>query len=242
MKESGQDGTKLATVNYEPMLYYKKPAIGAVTSYGSQNSVAAPVQILFPSGQIGVGIPAKDSSLEGSMAIERLGMGGATTVICSGPENGDLDRWQHRALTKAFLGLALVNLVVTSILFSKAAVIDISLVAYPAPDPNNPGALPRAFQAVSSHRRGIEEMNFAWIIITLILGVVSAVFESALGLSAYCLSVMLNFLLSTFSLPSFLFSFRYVLDAFMIYFALVLRSKLFLHFLPVIQPQHTHRN
>lgn len=240
---SASSPSVLKSYTFQPFLYYKKPAIGSISSYGSQkqHAASAPVQILFPSGQIGVGIPAKDSTLEDGLAIERPGLNvGSTTVICSGPENADIDRSQYRALLAVFLGLAFLNLVITCFLYSQAGVIDLSLVGYPALNPNDPLGVPRAFQATSATRRSIEQSNFAWIILTLILGAASAFTESALGLSAYCLSVILNFLLSTYSIPNFVFSFRYIFDAFMIYFALVLRSKVVLHFLPVIQP-HFHQ-
>jgi len=242
---SSSSPSVVRSFSFQPFLYYKKPAIGSVSSFGSQKQLAAaaPVQILFPSGRVGVGIPAIDSSLEDGLATERHGVSmGSTTVICSGPEYADLDRSQYRSLLIAFFCLAIINMTVTCFLFSRADISDSSHVGYPAIDTNiTPSAVPHSFQAASSFRRSVEKSNFAWIILTLILGIVSAYFESAIGLSSYCLSVLLNFLLSIYAIPNFVFSFRYIFDAFMIYFALILRSKIVLHFLPVVQPLHSHQ-
>ena len=86
-----------------------------------------------------------------------------------------------------------------------------------------------------------ETLNFAATLVILVVGIASTLFEVVLGLSAFAFALALNFLLGTSSLPYFVYSFRYVPDIFLIYLALVLRSKLQCTFLPLLQTNNNRR-
>ena len=104
-------------------------------------------------------------------------------------------------------------------------------------DPNDGGAS-GTFEVASKSRRNIETINYAWTIVCLCMGVLSVVFEYPLGVAAYSLSVVLNFILGTSALPLFVYSLRYVFDVALLYLALVIRSRLTYSFLPL----HVHRS
>ena len=89
------------------------------------------------------------------------------------------------------------------------------------------------FQQVPVERRYIEDVSFYCLLVATILGAAAALLESPLGLSAYALCCALNFLLGTNALPYFLFCFRYAFDLWLLYLALLLRSKLVMCFLNI---------
>ena len=98
--------------------------------------------------------------------------------------------------------------------------------------------VPSVFSKISHDRRSIENINFAFIIVTLVVGIFSVVFENTLGISAYSISVVLNFVLGTSALLCFTFSLRYFFDLCLLYFALVMRSKLVFTFFPIQVTRH----
>ena len=85
---------------------------------------------------------------------------------------------------------------------------------------------------MNSDRRPIEHTNFSFLIILTLIGMLSAIINSPIGLSLYSLSLMINYTLSIYSLPYFVFSTRFFIDAMMLYLALVLRSKLMYIYMP----------
>jgi hypothetical protein len=99
-------------------------------------------------------------------------------------------------------------------------------------DVDNPN-LVNEFQVIPSERTGGEDLNFTFLIVTTLVGMLSAALHSNFGLSIYSLSLVLNYMLSMSSIPYFAYSARFVLDAVLLYLALVLRSKLMYIYLPV---------
>jgi hypothetical protein len=175
-------------------------------------------------------------------------------VLVSGPERTRADRLPLDGLKMTFVVLACFNLVITSLLFVDADVADTSkvvlillltlililiriliriLILILILKVVGEGGSPGIFEAVSNVRRNVETTNFAFTVIMLIVGSLGVVLESALCVSAYCLGVVLNFLLGTYALPYFVYTARYVLDIAMLYIGLVIRSRIVFTFLPI---------
>lgn len=201
-----------------PLTYHQKPAIGQ-----DNQEDLSPVQILFPNGGFGIGVALKNPEAENTRRHETHRLG----VLASAPSGTELDRAERRGLLIAFQIVGIVNIILTSLLFAYADTADSSKV-----EPET-GYLPSGFERISSERRPIEKINFAFTIILLVLGMVSVFFENALGLTGYCVGIILNFFLANSSLSSFVFSFRYILDIGMLYIGLVIRSRLMYTFLPL---------
>jgi hypothetical protein len=206
-----------------PLIYYQKPAIGQDVS-----EERTPVQLVFPSGGFGLGLKPKDVEV-GLGVVQVTEQEQHNGILASMPLASPLDVRQVKEYKLALCALALVSLVISCLLFFQADAVDVSKVAA------DTGMLPSAFSKVPSDRRSIERINFAFYVLMLCLGTVSAVFEQATGLSAFTLGLLLNFFLGTSALPYFVYSLRYVLDFALLYVALVLRSRLQISFL-VLNP------
>lgn len=220
---------KTEELNVHALTYYQKPVIGS-----NGNTSNSPVQLMFPTGGFSLGIPYKDSIL-GQQGRSQVDQNFA--VIGSGPIHNEIDIHQNRGLKLAFLITAVVNLIVTSLLFFDAASVDTTLVE------NSSGAIPSVFERVSSERRNAEIVNYCFSVIFMVVGSFSVIFDNSLGISMYCFYVLLNFFFGTASLPYFVYSFRYFLDLGMFYVALVLRTRLVYTFLPLhIYRPHVQAN
>jgi len=169
-------------------------------------------------------MPCKDESTEQQVSRER---GIQNVVLASGPDESDPDQLSFRGLQIAFYILGLINIVITSYLFFRADAIDFSRVEVRL------RTMPQVFGVTSSERRRVEEVNYAFTLLLIVLGCTSVLFRNVPGISAYSLSVILNFLLGTSSLPYFMYSFRYLFDLAMLYIGLVIRSRLMVTFLPL---------
>lgn len=217
---SNEQARSSAKSTAHSLIYYQKPCIGNERGV----RVIPPVQLVFPGGGFGLGVSAKEPSLiNGNVQDRDRGF----AVLASGPERTAADVFPLRGLQATFLILAFFNVVITSILYFNANRVDTSSVA--------PNTTPwvSMFESVPSHRRGIEESSYALSMVVIGIGSVSVVLESAVGVSAYCLATLLNFILGTSALPYFVYSFRYIFDLVMLYFALVLRTRLMFTFLPL---------
>jgi len=227
-----------------PMLYFQKPKLGPLGRSAGGGSSSAnpnknPLQVAFPSGGFGLGLPnTQDHHRPDGQTND-----GDEVFVASEPENFDLDILERRYIIYSFLALGLVNLIVTSVMYHNATTFDQSNVAAPKlpgqqMDDDAPflGA-PFMFEAVSPERRPIEYTYYTFLLLCTIVGMCAALVESPLLLSAYAITVPLNFLLGTSALPYFLFCMRYIFDLWMLYTALVLRSKLCMSFLNM----HVHR-
>lgn len=201
-----------------PLTYYQKPAIGQ-----DHQEDLSPVQILFPNGGFGIGVALKNPEAENQHRRETHRLG----VLASAPSMTELDRKERLGLFITFQILGVINIILTCLLFAYSDVADLSKV-----EPQT-GYLPSPFERISSNRRSIEKINFAFTILLLILGMVSTWFELTLGLTGYCIGIILNFLLANSALSSFVYSFRYILDIAMLYIGLVLRSRYMYTFLPL---------
>lgn len=206
-----------------PLVYFQKPAIGSSTEEN-----IPPVQTIFPNGGFAIGTPMKDpNSVTAANQGDHIGLG----ILASAPMNTEVDLAQKRDLATAFLIVAFVNFIVTILMYSFSDEVDLSKVEM------RHGPIASVFEQVSPNRRSIENINFGFTVCLIILGSLTVVTQNSLGISAYALGVTLNFFLATYSLPYFLYSFRYMLDLCMLYLVLVFRSRLVYTFLPI----HLHR-
>jgi len=199
-----------------PFSYYQKPVIG-------QDDIEQlpPAQLIFPTGGTGVGIAPKIIHRDQHRGGVRYG------IIASSPVLSPIDNMQKRGLILAFNILAIVNIILTCLLYAYANEADSSKV--------EPGTnfLPFSLQKIDSHRRSIEVISFAFTLVIICIGSISSLTEFTLGISGYSIAIILNFILGTSALPYFVYSFRYILDIGMLYFALILRSRLMYSFLPL---------
>jgi len=179
---------------------------------------------------LGIGIGIRDSAKNRGTRDESLG---DEVTIASEPENYDIDILERRNIIYATIFVGVINLLLTSLMYSYSSTFNEanSLSLNVTPIDVSATNLPYVFEEVSNERRPIESRGFAINIVSIIIGIVSALIESPLGLSIYALSTVLYFLLGTTSIPYFLFSYTYILDLWMLYLALLLRSKLVMTFL-----------
>jgi hypothetical protein len=181
---------------------------------------------------LGIGIGIRDSAKNRGTRDESLG---DEVTIASEPENYDIDILERRNIIYATIFVGVINLLLTSLMYSYSSTFNeansLSLSLNVTPIDVSATNLPYVFEEVSNERRPIESRGFAINIVSIIIGIVSALIESPLGLSIYALSTVLYFLLGTTSIPYFLFSYTYILDLWMLYLALLLRSKLVMTFL-----------
>jgi len=212
-------------VGVRHLMHYQKPTIGGSSNTNSAHAV--PVQVIFPSGGFGIGMPWKDESAEQLLPRERSIQ---NVVLASGPDESDPDQWSFRGLQIAFYTLGLLNIAITSYLYFRADAIDFSKVEVRL------RSMPQVFGVTASERRLVEEVNYGFTVLLIAFGCASVLFRNSMGISAYCLSIILNFVLGTSSLPYFMYSFRYLFDLVMLYMGLVVRSRLMVTFLPPTQP------
>lgn len=211
----------IGSIVSHPLIYYQKPAIGNDSSRES----LPPTQVVFPSGGFSIAVVAKQ--IDGD--DQQRGDGNGT--LASAPSDSSVDFSERLGLRVSFILLGILNIVITALLYRHAHIVDVTKV-----EPSH-GGLPSPFEIVASERSYIEKVNFGFTIFMLILGVISTIFENTTGLSAYCLGISVNFFLGTYTLPYFVYSLRYILDIFMLYCGLVLRTRYMYSFLPL----HLHR-
>ncbi len=207
------------------LLYYQKPSLGRNNNKRDGKSRKQPLQVNFPSGAVGIALPSSATSTNTNNDNED------SVVIVSETENDNVDVTERRWITMGFLALALVNLIITSLMFQYADTTDVSAVV----KPSNYGveALPQPFEEIRSTRNSTENTYFTFIVLSIICGSLAATFQSALGLSVYGLTVAIMYIFGTAAQPYFVFSFRSFFDIWMLYMALVLRSKLLFTVLPM---------
>eukprot|EP01038_Epipyxis_sp_PR26KG_P004674 gene4674-6566_t len=222
------DSDSLTNFEHHPMTYFQKPVIGSSQIQSSQS----PIQLVFPSGGFGLGIPVKSATINTNNNSSIIQLNNA--VIISGPESHGIDEKEKKALKVAFLILLAVNFILTCILYAKANIIDTTKVSPPIIENYYSSLL---FTRVPQHRRHIENISFSFTIITMFIGALSVLKDSHIGLSIYAISIILNFFLGTSSLPYFIYSVRYIFDVGTLYLALVYRSRLVFTILPL----HSHR-
>lgn len=208
------------TIQVNKLMYYQKPALGAVRQdITTQENL--PVQLIFPNGNFGLGIPintsSNDSGLRGSQDIG---------VLFSLPETDIRDHNYRKGTVIIFLALFLVNLVITCLMYANASVVDLSKV-------EKYQGIAFIFGEVPQTRTSTQNANFAFTIIILLIGAMGAALENPTLISTFCYALLVNFILGIQSIPYYVYSFRYILDAFLIYVGLVLRLKCNAQFLPI---------
>lgn len=209
------------------MIFFQKPILGPTGLKSNRGN--EPLQVSFPSGSIGLGIPAvSPDRAEGSDST--------IVIIASGPEESMMDIRERRIIIFTYLLLCAVNIILTFLMYFEAKMIDLTKL-----DATN--SLSNVYQELPPNRPFIERINFGFTIFILIYGAVSVINENPLGISIYAFSITLNFLLGLSAIPYFIYSLRYFLDTWMLYLALVLRSKLVLSFLHFnVREQHMRDN
>ena len=222
------------------MIFFQKPVLGPTGLKANRGN--EPLQVSFPSGSIGLGIPvtAVDPA---SAANDPAGM--SSVIIASGPEESMMDIRERRIIIATYLLLAVVNIVLTCYLYFNASAVDLTLLDTPPQSQLAGGTVGvggrDVFDKLPTNRSFLERINFGFLIFILIYGAVSVVYENPLGISIYALSISLNFFLGLSAAPYFLYALRYFLDTWQVYLALILRSKLVLSFLP-FHVREVHRN
>jgi hypothetical protein len=218
--ESSAD-SQLLTIEFGKLLYYQKPVLGNDGSRSNNNGDGdnLPLQLIFPSGNFGLGVPI-------NLRRERNEHRSDITAIVSVPENTDQDIAYRRGIVIIFLCVFLFNLVITILLYTNASVVDLSRV-----EPYD--GIQFLFGKVPSERSYAENVSFGFTLLILIIGAIGAILEQPTILSAFCYSLLMNFILGTQSLPYYAYSMRYLLDAFLLYMGLLLRQKCSPAFLPV---------
>lgn len=205
----------LNEIECNPLTYYQKPAIGH-----DDLEQLPPAHLIFPTGGFGVGLAPKVVNRDQNRGTRH-------GIIASAPVSSPMDGIQKSGLIFAFNVLAIVNIILTCLLYVYADVADPSKVV--------PGTtfLPFSLEKVNSHRRSIEVVSFGCTLAIIAVGMISTITQFTLGIAAYSLAIILNFMLGTSALPYFVYSFRYILDIGMLYLALVIRSRLMHSFLPL---------
>ena len=206
------------------LLYYQKPSLGGSNKRGGKLQ-KHPLQVAFPSGAIGIALSSSTAATDAESDNED------SIVIASETENEEIDINERRWLTVGFIILGIINLTITCLMFQHADTADPSTVIEPATNTGN--KLPEPFQAIGAERSSNENTYFAFIVVSIIFGSISATFQSALGLSIYGLTTVIMYFVGTAAQPYFVFSFRSLFDIWMLYIALVLRSKLLFSILPL---------
>lgn len=206
-------------VELKTVTYFQKPIIGA--SRSDPNS--EPIQLVYPSGNFGVGVSI--SSRAQDLNIQRAGI----VAITSSPENDTSDRIYRYSVIFLFIVIGTVNLIISFYLYFTASTIDLSKVE------KFEGNM-FTFGRLAIERSPIENISFACTITIILIGMISAILQSPLGVSAFCYAIVVNFILGTQSLPYFFYCVRYIFDLFLLYVALTLRTK----FTPSFLPVHVH--
>ena len=185
---------QLNGASFQSFLWYQKPIIGL----NNDNFNQSPVQIIYPNGEIALGVPLHESNNNNQHRNRVL----QKVTVASGPEDAEIDKFYRRIIVFTFVTFALINFIVTISLFARASVVDLSKVELPSTTINQHESPPNDFQAIGTQRRSVEKINFAFTLIIIIIGTLSSIFQSVLGLSIYALATTLNFILRYFVIIS----------------------------------------
>lgn len=200
-------------------LYFRKSVLG---DNRANELESVPVQLVYPNGNVQIGLPQNARVTVPSNNDNQV-------VVVSGPEKFATDYRVRDALALSLVCMGLLNIILTCVMFGYASVVDPSKVVPVGVNPN----MVNEFQVLQNERTGREDANVIMIVSFQVLAVLSAILHSSFGLSIYSLGLVLNYLLSMSSIPYFAYSSRFILDAVMLYLALVLRSKLMYIYLPL---------
>lgn len=208
------------SINIGKLLYYQKPVIGNINEPYAQDN--QPIQIIYPSGNLGLGISESiNSSTSNNDRSSHIG------AIMSIPENNLVDINHRKSIVYVFIIIFLINMIMTILLYHNIASLDLSKVE------NGFSGSNFVFGIILETRSNSENAAFVFTLVLLIIGFFGAILEHPTILSIFVYTILLNFILGTQALPSYVYSFRYFLDFIMIYLALKLRSKCSVTFLPV---------
>jgi hypothetical protein len=210
-------------ITYHQMQCFVKPSLG------SDEKAITPLQISFPYGATRLALPIqkKADQTNNPNSPNRARNLAGRVAVSSHPEHSDEAISRQNSLCYAFQVFALMNFLFTCILFGMADSVDESKIQY---DETSNG-LPGSFEEVGTSRTNNENAGFAFTILFIILGSISALMKSPLGLSIYSICVSVMLVLSMGSAPYFVYCFRYILDILMLYIAQELRAHLVVSFL-----------
>lgn len=191
-----------------------------------QQDPPQPIQIINPVGNFGIALPMFTKRSTEEDADRGFN---ASTVVISGPEDEEMDQKKLLQLVTFIVILFFLNITSTCLLFFYPNSVDISKVLPPTALNSNQ----LAFVEIPEERSGAEKVLFYFTLVNLCLGVFSALFKQPLGLACYVLIVILIFFLGFTSIPYFIYTMRYTLDALCGYVAMVLISRLTVNFLKI---------
>ena len=201
-----------------PLLHYRKPDIGGNENNDIRNTT--PLQIVFPTGEYGIGITAGLSN-QGNDANNRR-----ASIIMTSPPDNPTAKSDLRLIKLTFLLFAIFNYIITICMYGGSNIADPSSIDKYTND------VVSVFQKPPDTLNETQHTNFGFFLTLLAIGCISVIYESPLGISIYALSITLNFVLGMSQLPYFLYSYRYILDMIMLYIALIYRSRIMYTFLP----------
>jgi hypothetical protein len=204
------------TIHLKKVTFFQKPLLGG----NLREQSSEPLQLVYPTGNLGMGLPVNSRLVDAD--INRTG----TVALISPPEYESADISYNNSILGLLLLVALVNLILTSLLYQNASVADSSKV-------ENFHGSEFDFGRVPINRSYKENVHFGFTILLILLGAIAGMLRSPLGLTLYSYAIVVNFVLGTQDLPYFLYSVRYLFDLFMLYLALILRTKFTPAFLPI---------
>ena len=134
-------------------------------------------------------------------------------AVASTPEATTEDRMAYIRILVPFLSLLVINVIVTSLLYTYASTADSTKV-----EPND-SYLPSEFQMISDTRLSRETTLYVFTIMNLILGGIGCMIYSATLIWSYQTILIILTLISGVNAPSFVYLFRLILDAIMYHMA-----------------------
>ena len=190
----------------------------------SNNNPDAAVQIAFPEGKCMIGLP-----------LSRVDRGRDDvnnhryryTAVAANPHYYSLDNIRRLRMSVPFVIATVINIILSSLIYSNVDIADATKVE----DSNN--SLPDSFQIIPSTRRSEEIGFFAMTIIYLFIGLISVIAQSPLGLWAFQIAVVISAIAGVSAYPSFVYSLRLILDAFLFHMAHIIRKQVSINVLPL---------
>lgn len=126
----------------------------------------------------------------------------------------------------SFVFIAVLNIVVTSILFFEADAVDLSKVDMQVFS----STVPAAFSRISSSRRYSEFLFFGATILSQFISILSVIYESPFLLALYSLLTVVVLFWGAVSVPYFLYFFRLLIDIIGLFIAFMIRARFIVNY------------
>ena len=190
----------------------------------ANNNEDAAVQIAFPEGKCMIGLPvSRVDRSRNDVNNNRY----RYTAVAAGPHDYPLDNRRRLRMYIPFIITIIMNIIISSLLYSNVDIADTTKIE------DNDNLLPNAFQIVTSTRRSEEDGFFTMTLIYLCIGLISIITQSPLGLWAFQISIIISAIAGVSAYPSFVYSFRLILDALLFHMAHLIRKQISINVLPL---------